>query len=565
MLPPEILDQIAPLLDFQSRLSCLYVNHFWRSVFTPWLWHTISSDDHTPWRRLFKSANYHSHHHGNNNNHSGNNEDNDDREPEELRAFRMEQLRKHGQFIRHASLYDPWSVGLLLQAKSVTQLRSLVIYRHRHSPHTGLSAQALTELLLVDRDVPEHLFQKKVHDSNSVALARACWQLIAKNTNFESARFMSSSIQSLSPFYRTVLSKTSRSDSSATSESERSESERSESDGEDGDAGGNATTGGCGDNTNDHKDVSLTPTDYLINVVSTLPRLSHLRPMHSSFEWLLPALVSGLLPTIRSYVYSNGDTSALDNLVSSPSSLCTILESLQILPPIRVRHLRSIMSAFPALKSLELWRCETDAKDPPLLPHNPVTPAPPGGKITTSKMELIIHTEMEKIKVSEICDLLRARVQFPNLKTFGGLGEILDLRQLLLTLRSFPTLEHLETVSFKGQDSRRDSRLSIEKEPDWDLGKDAFLVRLELKTITLDTLVHLSTAGNYRHLQHVRFNLTRPYYKETNRLFVNCPGLKSIQGLGIAVLAKAMIHEPLWTCRGLQKFQCEIHGVQRLN
>ncbi|KAG0281921.1 hypothetical protein BGZ95_006428 [Linnemannia exigua] len=559
MLLPEILELIAPHLDIQSRLACLHVNRLWYSVFMPWLWHTISGDDENPWRRLFKPANYRGHRrgyhhvccHGN----SGNKDkkkDDDDCEPDDLRAFRLEQLKKHGQFIRNASIYDSWSVGLLLQTKTVTQLRSLVFYGYCHLEHTGLSAETLTELV-DDDDVPVHLFMKK--DDNRVALIRACWQLIVNNPNLTSIRFMSTTTQSMSSFYRPVSN-----DISSNNDTN-------------GDTGGS----GGGDNSNG---LHLMPTDYLINVISNLPKLSHLRLMPSLSEWLLPALASSLLPTIRSYVYSSSDTSPLNNLMPSPSP-CTTLETLQILPPIRVGHIRSIMSAFPALKSLEMYFCKADAADPPLLPHNPVTP----GKTTLSSMDLIVHIGLEKIKFSEVHDLLRARIQFPNLKTFGGIGEIIDLRQLLLVLRSFPILEHLETMALKGQDSLRDSRLPIEKEPDWVhlktlilganlprprtmtriLAKMPNLVRLELKSITLDTLVHLSTAETCRHLEHVRFNIPQPHYKETNRLFVNCPNLKSIQGLGIAVLAEDVIAEPQWTCLGLQKLHCEIHGVPRLS
>ncbi|KAG0371845.1 hypothetical protein BGX24_001097 [Mortierella sp. AD032] len=536
MLPPEILDQIAPHLDIQSRLACLHVNRLWNSVFTPWLWHTISGDVLLPWRRLFPLTDtFIFHDVSTNENEDKDKEKNDDGKPESLRAFRLEQLRKNGQFIQNVSIYDTCSLGFLLQTKSVTQLRSLVIHGFCGLlRHTGLSAEVLMEHVDED-DVAVHLFQYRGNDR--LALARACWQLIVNNPNLKSIQFMSTANQSMAPFYTPKFN----------------------------------------DNSNG---LHLTPTDYLIKVISDLPKLSHLRLLPSKSEWLFPALASSLLPTIRSYVYSSYDMSPFDNLVPPPSP-CITLETLQILSCIRVRHLRSIMPAFPALKSLELDFCKADAADPPLLPHNPVTP----GNATLSKMELIVHTMMEKIKVSDIHDLFRARVQFPNLKTFGRIGRIINLRQLLLVLRSFPVLEHLETLAFKGNDSLRDSRLPIEKEPDWVhlktfilgasmprprtmtriLAKMPNLVQLELKSITLDTLVHLSRAKTCRHLEHVRFNLPRPFYKETNRLFINCSNLKSIQGLGIAVLAEDMIAEPQWTCLGLQKFHCEIHGVPRLS
>ncbi|KAF9907744.1 hypothetical protein EC991_010614 [Linnemannia zychae] len=328
----------------------------------------------------------------------------------------------------------------------------------------------------------------------------------------------------------------------------------------------------------------MTPTDYLINIISSLPKLSHIHLMPSSFELVLPALARGLLPTIRSYVYSNGDMNALDNLVPLLSSPCTTLESLRILTPIPIRHLRSILSIFPALKSLEIRYCEANPGELPLYAYSSVT-STPGGNTTTSNMDPIIHTGIERISFLVIYGLLDAGVQFPNLKRISQIGEVQHVRQLLFILRSFPTLEHLEIRTLGGQDSRRESKQSIKKEDGGPRLKSLViqahqprprtmtrilatmpnLVRLELRNITLDTLTQLSTAGNYLHLQYVRFNLSKPYYKETNQLFVNCPNLKSIQGLGIAVWAEDMIQEPLWTCLGLQKFHCEIHGVPRLS
>ncbi|KAF9147713.1 hypothetical protein BG015_010604 [Linnemannia schmuckeri] len=488
-LPPEILEQIGPHLD--------------------------THDDRISWRRLFKPANYQGHHTHSCPSHGDKEED--DGEPGEQRNFRIRQLQKYGRRIRHVSLYDSWSIGLLLQAKVVTQLRSLTIFGYRHSAHTGLSADILIELA---QDVPAHLFKKMVHDSSSVALARACWQLIINNPGLTSVRLMSLTVQSMSFFdtHHTV-----------------------NSNGE-----GDTTASDIG-----NSDLLLTPTYYLINVVSNhLPRLSHLRLTPSHTEWLLPALANSLLPTIRSYVYSNGDMTTLDNL------------------------------------KLEMWNCLADLKDPHLLPYNQSTPrnstkSSNGG---SSPMELIIHTGMEHIQVSEIHDLLRAQVHFPNLKTFGPIGEIVDLRQLPLILRSFPALEHLMAFYLKGQDSDRDSKLPIEKEPNWKLktlilranqfrprtmtrilAKMPYLVRPELRSLTPDTLAHLAAPGQCQFLEHIRFNLRQPCYGETNRLLVVCPNLRSIQGLGIAVLAEGMITEPRWTCLRLQKFHCEIHGVPRLD
>ncbi|KAF9337501.1 hypothetical protein BGZ91_009425 [Linnemannia elongata] len=557
-LPPEILEQIGSHLNNQSRLSSLQVNRLWNEVFTASLWHTISSDDTNPWRRIFKPANYQGFHTCNySSSHDNKDKDKgDDGEPEEEREFRIRQLQKHGHLIRHITLYDSWSVGLLLQARVVTQLKSLVIFGYLHSAHSGLSADVLTELA---KDVPVHLFKRMWHDSgsSSVALARACWQLIVNNHGLTSVKFMSSTMQSMAVF-----------------DAPHSENTNS---------GEDDTTA-----SDDDDNLLLTPTHYLTNVVSKIHRLSHLRLTPSPAEWLLPALANSLLPTIRSYVYSNGDMTTLDNFTSpSPSAPCTTLESLQILPQIHIRHLRSIASAFPGLKKLEMRNCHADSKDAHLLPYNPSTPPPnstKGSNNGSSSMEVIVHTGMEHIATSEIYDLLRAQVHFPNLKTFGPIGEIVDLRQFLLILRSFPALECLYAFYLKGQDSDRDSRLPIEKEPDWKLktlilranqfrprtmtrilAKMPFLVRLELRSLTPDTLALLATPGRLRFLEHVRFNLRQPCYEETNRLFVVCPNLRSIQGLGIAILAEDMIAEPRWTCLRLQKFHCEIHGIPRLD
>ncbi|KAF9089853.1 hypothetical protein BGX29_011819 [Mortierella sp. GBA35] len=531
MLPPEVLEQIASHLDTESRLACLQVDRLWNAVFTPSLWHTISGDDKDPWRRLFKPANY---------------PNDEEKEPNDARSFRLQQLQKHGNSIRQISLYDSWSVRLLLQAK-VTQLRSLTIYGYHHAEHTKLSASILSEL---SADVPVHLFDKDYKPS-SIALSRACWQLITTNPNLTSIRFMNSTMQSMAPFHI------------------REDSDNSNS-----------------NNNRQAGEPPFTPGDYIINVVSSLPKLSHFRLMPCSSEWVLPALASSLLPTIRSYVYSNGNLGGLENL--ERPSLCTTLESLQILPPIGVRHLRSVLNAFPALKGLEMLECEASRGDPPLPPYNPcyLSSTKGGSIITQSTMIPIVHTALERIRVNEICDLLRAQVAFPNLKIFGPIGEVIDLRQFLLILKSFPVLEHLEVLSLRGQDSLRDSRLPIEKEqPDWKnlktlilrlnlfrplnmtriLAKMPHLVRIEIRSLTPDSLVHIGE--NCRNLEHIRFNLPRPCYKETNQLFIGCPNLRSIQGLGIAVLAEDMIKEkgPRWTCLRLQKFHCEIHGIPRLD
>ncbi|KAG9065025.1 hypothetical protein KI688_002344, partial [Linnemannia hyalina] len=548
-LPPEILQQIGFHLDNRSRLSSLLVNRLWNEVFTTSLWHTISSDDTNPWRRIFKPANcqnLYTHNYSSSHDDKDKGKD-DDVEPEEEREFRIRQLQKYGHLIRHITIYDSWSVGLLLQARVVTQLKSLVIFGYRHPAHAGLSVDVLTELV---KDVPARLFKRIVNDSSSVALAQACWQLIVNNHGLTSVRFMYSTVQSIS-FFDTPHSRNTYSGEDDTIVSD------------------------------DDDNLLSTPTQYLINVVSKMPRLSHLRLAPSPTEWLLPALANSLLPTIRSYVLSNSDMASLDNLAPpSPSSPCTTLESLQILLPIRLRHLRSIASTFPGLKRLEMWTCRADSKDARLLHYNPNTHSNSG----SSPMEVIVHTGMERIQISEVYDLLRAQVLFPNVKTLGPIVNIVDLRQLLLILRSFPALEDLQAFHFKGQDSDRDSRLSIEKEPDWKLktlilrlnqfrprtmtrmlAKMPFLVRIELRSLTSDSLALLATPGRYRFLEHVRFNLRQPCYEETNRLLVVCPNLKSIQGLGIAVRAEDMIAEPRWTCLRLQKFHCEIHGVPRID
>ncbi|KAF9542990.1 hypothetical protein EC957_001348 [Mortierella hygrophila] len=432
-LPPEILQQIGFHLDNRSRLSSLLVNRLWNEVFTTSLWHTISSDDTNPWRRIFRPANYRSlYTHNWSFSHDDKDKDrDDDGEPKEEREFRIRQLQKHGHLIRHITLNDSWSVGLLLQARVVTQLKSLVIFEY-HPAHSGLSADVLTQLV---KGVPARLFKRTGNNFSSVELARACWQLIVNNHSLTSVRFM----YSTGPSYS-----------------------------------GNIYSGGDDTIANDDDDnLLLTPTQYLINVVSKMSRLSHLRLPPSPAEWLLPALANSLLPTIRSYVLYNSDMTSLDNLASpSPSSPCTTLESLQILRPIRLRHLRSIASTFPGLKRLEVWTCRADLKDAHLLHYNPnkhLYNSTKGSNSGSSSMELIVHTGMEHIQISEVYHLLRAQVLFPNLKTLGPITNIVDLRQLLLILRSFPALEDLQAFHFKGQDSYRDSKLPIEKEPDWKL------------------------------------------------------------------------------------------------
>ncbi|KAF9126757.1 hypothetical protein BGX30_015098 [Mortierella sp. GBA39] len=421
-LPPEILQQIGFHLDNRSRLSSLLVNRLWNEVFTTSLWHTISSDDTNPWRRIFKPANCRSLY---THNCSSSHDDKDKGKDDDASEART-----------HITLYNSWSVGLLLEARVVTQLKSLVIFGYRHRAHAGFSADVLTELV---KDVPARLFKRIVNDSSSVALARACWQLIVNNHGLTSVRFMSSTVQTMS-FFDTPHSGNTYS-------------------GED-----NAIA------SDDDNNLLSTPTQYLTNVVLKMSRLSHLRLVPSTTEWLLPALANSLLPTIRSYVLSSSDMTSLDNLAPpSPSSPCTTLESLQILHPIRLRHLRSIASTFPRLKRLEMWTCRADSKDAHLLHYNPNTHpynSTKGSNSGSSPMEVIVHTGIERTQISEVYDFLRAQVLFPNLKTLGSIPNIVDLRRLLLILRSFPALEDLQVFHFRGQDSNRDSRLPIEKEPD---------------------------------------------------------------------------------------------------
>ncbi|KAG0277780.1 hypothetical protein BGZ95_005364 [Linnemannia exigua] len=202
-LIPEILFQIAPLLDTHAHLSCLQVCRLWHTVFTPYFWSNIN-DYNWPWCNLLKPLD--------NSKRSNSTPLRGALNPK-ARLF-QDRLSKYHDHVRHLTInYD--SLLLIAFEAQLTQLISLHIRAHFVSTHrysrirydstlpsdpTALRLSRQVD----DSRVPESIFfqvpEVTYHLSipHAMEFTRKCWHLILDNTTtLQSLRIMKNSRQTL--------------------------------------------------------------------------------------------------------------------------------------------------------------------------------------------------------------------------------------------------------------------------------------------------------------------------------------------------------------------------------
>ncbi|KAG0063471.1 hypothetical protein BGZ89_009844 [Linnemannia elongata] len=91
------------------------------------------------------------------------------------------------------------------------------------------------------------------------------------------------------------------------------------------------------------------------------------------------------------------------------------------------------------------------------------------------------------------------------------------------------------------------------------LARMPFLVTLSIAQGAIAGAILEDVMRTFKHLQHLRFDLTRSCSRETLVLLIESSGLKSFRGKGRTVLAHDLVDSAEWSCVGLEELDIEIH------
>ncbi|KAF9125780.1 DNA mismatch repair protein [Mortierella sp. 14UC] len=285
----------------------------------------------------------------------------------------------------------------------------------------------------------------------------------------------------------------------------------------------------------------------------------------------------------------------------------TTVKKLTISNTVSISCLRDLLVAFPHLQELSGARHDSLADSS----HQPSHL----GSFHASNLDKVIVSNIKYLTdLQHEFQLFRFNIRMPFLKGMGPKVFFRSVEDLMHILQLCPDLETLEVeelcglddhlaIAYVDQHTRRDLELSggggIDAEVDSDrsrrnagmdwkiqtltiqhsqyrahtipqlLRRMPNLVRLELGSISAKA-VEVIGETCYESLEDVKFHLRSPCFQEMNLLLVKCSRLRSVRGLGLAVLAEDLRRMDEgeggegWSCLGVRELQIEIHGVPRL-
>lgn len=93
------------------------------------------------------------------------------------------------------------------------------------------------------------------------------------------------------------------------------------------------------------------------------------------------------------------------------------------------------------------------------------------------------------------------------------------------------------------------------------LARMPFLVTLSIAQGAIAGAILVDVTRMFKHLQHLRFDLTRSCSREILVLLIESSGLKSFRGKGHTALAHDLVDSAEWSCVGLEELDIEIVGI----